>query len=620
MFESISQLFASAPHMWLTFGVILLAVGFYMYEKVPMEYVSLCIITVLLLFFQFYPYTDSAGTKFNADSILAGFVNPAVIAVMALLVLGQAVVQTGSLSWVSKGIFKLTRGHGPLSIALTVFSVTCVSMFVNDTPTCVVFIPIMLAVAAELNMSASRVMMSVSYASILGGTVTLIGSSTNLLVSAAIINLGMPPLGMFSFTVPGLLIAGAGYFYIAFILPKIMPDRAPPASSLMGDKARQFVIQLEVDSSSKLIGKSITDPNLLEVEDVTVKILQRYEHAFLAPFEEPIAIKAHDVLVLTVSQPSLVKLIADKGNTFGKVAALDAQMPTDIEKTTERLSLVEVLIAPASRMIGQSVEQVGFYRRLGCTVLGIQRRSRMITARMTEIRLAAGDVLMMMGTREHINGLRANRDVILMEGSQHELPSRRQSIKVNLIFATVVLLATFELVPIHLAALCGALLAIFTGCINSRQAGRAVDVKILFLIAAGIGMASALEVTGGAIYLAGKIVNLMQGTHPVWIMSSLFGLMALSTNVLSNNATALLFTPIAVNTAKLLGVDPYMFIFAVIFASNCCSFATPIGFQTNLLVMGPGHYRFSDYIRAGAPLMLIVWATYTAYCFATFQG
>lgn len=618
MFEPILGLFAAAPHMWLTFGVIILAVGFYISEKVPMEYVSLCIITVLLLFFQFYPYTDSSGTKFNADSILAGFVNPAVIAVMALLVLGQAVVQTGSLNWVSKGIFKLTRGHGPLSIALTVFSVTCVSMFVNDTPTCVVFIPIMLAVASELNMSASRVMMSVSYASILGGTVTLIGSSTNLLVSASVINLGMPPLGMFSFTVPGLLIAGAGYFYIAFILPKIMPDRAPPASSLMGDKARQFVIQLEVDSSSKLIGKSITDPNLLEVEDVTVKILQRYEHAFLAPFEEPIAIKSHDVLVLTVSQPSLVKLIADKGNTFGKVAALDAEMPTDIEKTTERLSLVEVLIAPASRMIGQSVEQVGFYRRLGCTVLGIQRRSRMITARMTEIRLAAGDVLMMMGTREHIDGLRDNRDVILMEGSQHELPSKRQSIKINLIFATVVLLATSELVPIHLAALCGALLAIFTGCINSRQAGRAVDVKILFLIAAGIGMASALEVTGGAVYLAGKIVDLMQGTHPVWIMSSLFGLMALTTNVLSNNATALLFTPIAVNTAKLLGVDPYMFIFAVIFASNCCSFASPIGFQTNLLVMGPGHYRFADYIRAGAPLMLIVWVTYTAYCFATF--
>ncbi|MFO1242563.1 MAG: SLC13 family permease [Rickettsiales bacterium] len=616
MFEPIIGFFAAAPHMWLTFAIIAAAIGFYVCEKVPMEYVSLCIITVLLLAFQFFPYTDAKGVKFNADSILAGFVNPAVIAVMSLLVLGQAVVQTGSLNWVSRGIFKITRGHGVLSIALTVFAIICISMFVNDTPTCVVFIPIMLAVAAELNMSASRVMMSVSYASILGGTVTLIGSSTNLLVSAAIINLGMPPLGMFSITEPGLIIAGVGYAYIAFILPRIMPDRAPPASSLVGDKSRQFVIQLEVDSSSRLIGKSIADPNLLEVDDVTVKILQRYEQAYLAPFAEPIAIKAHDVLVLTVSQPSLIKLITN--NTFGKVATLDAEMPAEIEKAPERLSLVEILIAPASRMIGQSIDQVGFYRRLGCTVLGIQRRSRMITARMTEIRLAAGDVLMVMGTREHINALRDNRDVIVMEGSQHELPSKRQSIKVNLIFLTVILLAASEMVPIHLAALCGALLAIFTGCINSRQAGRAVNAKILFLIAAGIGMASALEVTGGAVYLAGKIVQLMEGMHPVWIMSSLFVLMALTTNVLSNNATALLFTPIAVNTARLLGVDPYMFIFAVIFASNCCSFASPIGFQTNLLVMGPGHYTFSDYIRGGGPLMLIVWATYTTYAFATF--
>lgn len=618
MFEPIIGFFAAAPHMWLTFGIIFAAIIFYISEKVPMEYVSLCIVAVLLIAFHFFPYTDSKGEAFNADSILSGFVNPAVMAVMSLLILGQAVVHTGSLSWVSKVIFRLTRGNGVLSIALTVLSVVCVSMFVNDTPTCVVFIPIMLAVAAELNMSPSRVMMSVSYASILGGTVTLIGSSTNLLVSAAIINLGMPPLGMFSFTIPGLLIAGVGFFYISFVLPRIMKDRVPPDSALGGDKSRQFVIQLEVDYDSKLIGKSITEPNLLEVEDFTVKILQRHEHAYLAPFEEPIAIKARDVLVLTVSKASLVKLITDTSNSFGKVAALDADVPGEIEKSPERLSLVEILVAPASRMIGQSIEQIGFYRRLGCTVLGIQRRSRMITARMTEIRLAAGDVLMVMGTCEYINALRDNRDVIVMEGSQRELPSKRQSIKVNLIFLSVVLLATFEIVPIHIAAFLGALLAIFTGCINSRQAGRAIDTKILFLIAAGIGMASVLEVTGGAVFLAGKIVAVMEGAHPVWIMSSLFILMALTTNVLSNNATALLFTPIAVNTAKLLGVDPYMFIFAVIFASNCCSFASPIGFQTNLLVMGPGHYTFADYVRAGLPLMVIVWITYTAYAFITF--
>jgi len=280
--------------------------------------------------------------------------------------------------------------------------------------------------------------------------------------------------------------------------------------------------------------------------------------------------------------------------------------------------LAEVVIAPASRMIGQNIEQIGFIHNHNCVVLGIQRRSRMITSRMTEIRLASGDVLLLMGSTDDVLALREGGDVLVMEWSTEELPSRTHARRVNLIFAGVVGLATFEVMPIHLSALLGVILVILFNCINLRQAMRALNAQIVFLVAAGLALSLALEATGGASFLAENLIRAMDGYHHVLIMAAMFMLMAICTNILSNNATALIFTPIAINTAHLLNADPMMFVFAVIFASNCCSFATPVGYQTNLLVMAPGHYKFSDYMKAGIPLMFIVLATYMIFSYFYF--
>lgn len=603
-------------HLWATFALVLAAMYLYASERLPMEISSLTILSLLILLFYFLPFVPEEGGKaFKPDKFLLGLSNPALIAVLSLLVIGQAMVQTGSLTGLTNLIIRLFKERPKLSVAVTLIMVTFTSMVLNDTPACIIFMPILLAIAAKLNMSASKVMIPLSYASILGGTVTLIGSSTNLLVSGAAANMGLKPLGLFDFTVPGVLIAVVGLLYITLILPRLLPDRAPLSNELIGDRKREFVIQLEVPANSSLIGKPINQEELLGIKDVGIKMLQRSEHAYLAPFDEPIAIRPYDVIVLTATKDALIELISAKEkHMFGRVSAMGAQMPSE-EDGAENLLLAEVLIAPASRMIGQNVEQIGFYHNFHCTVMGIQRRSRMITSRMTEIRLAAGDVLLVMGTREHIEGMRASKDLMLMEWSMHELPSPKNALKVNVIFAAAIGLAAFNVVPIHISALVGAIVLLMSGCLNSRQAGRALDGQIILLVAAGMAMATALEVTGGASLLAEKIITLMQGAHPVWVMSALFALMAVSTNLLSNNATGLIFTPIAINTARHLGVDPAMFVYAVIFASNCCSFASPIGYQTNLLVMGPGHYTFKDYMRAGIPLMVLVWITYTTFCF-----
>jgi len=237
---------------------------------------------------------------------------------------------------------------------------------------------------------------------------------------------------------------------------------------------------------------------------------------------------------------------------------------------------------------------------------------------MTSIRLAAGDVLLVMGGRDDIRKLRENNDMVVMEWSTEDLPSKKNAVRVNAIFAGIIAASASGLMPIHLSAFIGVGLILLLKCLNLRQAMRALDAPVIFLVATGLAMSTALQETGGAVYLAHALVDIMHGADAVWVMSAMFLLIAVLTNVLSNNATALLFTPIAVNSAFELGASPEMFIFAVIFASNCCALASPIGYQTNLLVMGPGHYKFGDYMRAGIPLVFLVWVTYTAFSLVYF--
>lgn len=608
-------------HMWLTFALIVVALVLYSMEKVPLELTSLGILSALMLTFHFFPLKDEAGTVLiSPEKLLQGFSNPALIAVLSLLVIGQAIVRTGSLNDVANIILRMCRNHAGIAVALTLLTVTIVSSFVNDTPTCVIFMPIMAVIAKRLHLSASKVMIPLSYASIVGGITTLIGSSTNLLVSGALVEMGREPLGFFDFTLPGVAIAITGLLYIVYVLPRLLPDRAPLATELVGGENRQFVVQLDVPETSPLIGKLLTEDRLFETAEISLKMVYRGEHAYLPPFDEDVKIKPHDILVVSATRSAISTMFSDAASPMlPKIYELESQSRDDDQKSGKRDTiLAEIVIPPASKMIGQNVEQIGFSHNHHCIVLGIQRRSRVITSRMTEIRLAAGDVLLLMGSTEDILSMRDSTGILLMEWSTEELPQRVFARRVNLIFASIVGLAAFEIVPIHISAFIGALLVILSGSLNLPQAFRALNGQIILLVAAGLALSSSLEVTGGASFLAENLIRIMEGYNPVLIMMSMFVLMAICTNILSNNATALLFTPIAVNTATILGVEPEMFVFAVIFASNCCSFATPIGYQTNLLVMAPGHYKFQDYMRGGIPLIFVVTATYAIFSYFYF--
>ncbi|MEQ8387437.1 MAG: SLC13 family permease [Alphaproteobacteria bacterium] len=594
--------------IWATLAFVLGAVAIYAWDKYPIELTAGGIIAALLIYFQFFPVLDASGQNvLSPGVILAGFANPALIAVLALLVVGQGLVRTGALDQTAEWALRLGGGNAFICFLLILIAVMALSAFLNNTPVVVIFIPIMQALAERFGQSASRFMIPLSYAAILGGMTTLIGSSTNLLVSDSLAAMGETPLGFFEFSIPGLMLGGAGLVFLIVIGVRLLPPRASLAGALVGESGKQFIAQITVTAHSDLIGEEAKAGIFPGLKDVTVRMIQRGEHAELPPFDG-FRLREGDVIIVAATRKALLDVLSRD------VGLLGPDLPEDEEGglAGSDMILMEGMVTPASRLIGQNLEQSGFRYNYDCIVLGIQRRSRMIRARMTEIRLEAGDVLLILGHRGDIEALRASRDVVPMEWSATEIGAPEMARRASLIFLAVVGVAAAELMPIVVTATAGAVGMIAAGALNVRQAARAIDRKIMMLVASALALGVAMQETGTAAFLANILVAGFGDFGPEVMLSVFFLFVALMTNILSNNACAVLFTPIAISLAAGLDVDPRIFAIAVVLAANC-SFATPIGYQTNLLVMGPGHYRFSDYARIGLPMTLLMWLVFTLF-------
>jgi len=473
----------------------------------------------------------------------------------------------------------------------------------------VMFVPILAAIAKRNEDSPSKIMMPLSFICILAGMTTLIGSSTNLLVADSFLATTGVELSFFAPTGPGLYLAGVGLLYITVIMPRLLPDRQSMERELTGGGGRQYIAQLEVTSDHPLLGKKPVAGMFVDLPDMTVRMIQRGEHALLPPFDQ-VELKIGDLVIVAATRQTLSDLFSKRADFMRGM--LEASSPDETPTPGDSLAVTEAVVAPGSRLIGRTIQQIGFRHATGCIVLGVQRRSRMIRAKMGEIRLEAGDTLLLFGASQAMRELRADRDLLLLEWSKTSISDPRRILAARVIFGSVVILAATGLTSIVLASFMGAVAMIAAGCLNPRQAARAVDLRIYLLIGSALALGTALQVTGGATLLASGVVSIFAPYGPIVVLSALFILVAVLTNVLSNSATAILFTPIAIGTANQMGLDPTFFAMTVLFAANTC-FATPIGYQTNLLVMGPGHYRFADYLRAGAPLVVLIWVAYTAY-------
>lgn len=614
---------AASPHalqMWITLALTGVVVVLYVTEWVSLELTSLGLIAALMVLFHVMPVPlHGAGGVLDSSRLLAGFGNPALIAVLALLVVGEALVRTGALDSAA-ALFRHPRIGARAGLGLALLVVACLSAFLNNTPVVVIFIPIIQALAKEIGAAPSRVMMPLSFAAILGGMTTLIGSSTNLLVSNALYQMGEERLGFFEFTAFGIALAAVGFAYLLLAGPRLIPKH----QSLTGQVTRggqQFISQIVVPEDSALVGQTAVAGHFRDLPDVTVRMIQRGDHAELPPFDE-FRVRAGDILIIAAPRAALAEIAArhpghlhpptdDGADLMGeRVRSLDSEEADAAEAhgTSDQV-LVEAMVPPSSRMVGLSLAQYGFHQRYRCVAVGVLRRARMIRARLSDIRLEAGDVLLVQGRPHNINRLRAERDLVVVSGSSDVLPKRAKAGLASAVFIGAVAAAALGLVPIVVSAVVAAALLIAFGALNLRQAVRALDRKIVLVVAAALALGEALFHTGGAEFVAQAALSLVGASDPWVVLGGFFMVVAIFTNLLSNNACAVLFTPIGYGLATQVGVDPRLFAITVVLAANC-SFASPIGYKTNLLVMGPGQYAFLDFVKVGLPLVLVLWLAF----------
>ncbi|MEQ1930273.1 MAG: SLC13 family permease [Parvularculaceae bacterium] len=608
--DSVLQTLSGSPwQMWATLAIIAWAIVAYASDRLSVEIISVSIVVALMLLFELAPIRDeSRASIIDSKDLLAGFADPALVAVLSLLIVAQGIFQSGTMDLPTKYILRAVEVQKTLVVGAIFILVVLVSAFLNDTPVVVMFLPIVAAMATAAKIPPSRVMMPLSFIALLGGATTLIGSSTNILAAGVFQKTAGAEIGFWDLTPMGALIAVVGMLYLATAGRLLLPHRSPDDKS--GEREnRQFIAQFELARGHFLVGKQPVAGLFPDLPDITVRMVQRREEAMLPPFDD-FRFQIGDIVIVAATRAALTRLMKEHPGTVDSVLAEVAIEDEGRPEPRAQLAMVEAVVAPGSRLGGRTISQIGFHYQTNCVILGIERRSRMIRGRMSSIRLENGDVLLILGTVENVQALRADRDVLLLEWSLTGLPAPRNALTAGLIFIGVVATAAIGWMPISITAPCGVLAMLAFGCLNIRQAARAFDRRIYLLIGASLAMGLALEETGGALLLGGLLAPIAENFGPAALMSAVFAVSALTTNVLSNNATAVLLMPIAVNAARLAGIDPLPLALTVIYGANC-PFVTPIGYQTNLLVMTPGHYKFMDYVKVGGPMLVLIWIVYS---------
>ena len=583
--------------------IVFLSMIFYAIERFSMVFKSIVILTFLLIFFSIFPYKNQDDINLlNPQTILNGFSNTSLITVISLLILGQGVVQTRVLNGFITNFLGFFSNNTKIIIFVTLFIVLFLSAFINNTPVVIIFIPIIQGIVKNLDYSMSKFLMPLSFAAILGGMITIVGSSTNLLVSNSLYNYAKIEISFFEFALPGSVIAIAGLFYLIFFSKILLKDRSPISNQLVDDSKNSFITKIVLNQGSSLIGKAIKGSNLKELGQVKILMIQRGEHAEHAPFYGFI-LEEGDILVVSISREQLTNILSQK---IGSIETFEKDDQNDSQKNQ---IITEVMVTPSSSLVGNTIENVSFRYRYNCFVIGLQRKSKIITSHMSELALEPGDTLLIQGEKDSIKALRTQSDLLPMEWATSEISSKDISKKSIYIFLSVIFLGAFEILPLVVAGLMGVVFMIMFQVLSIRQVIRSVDNNLLLLIVTSLALGSVIQITGTANFLSQSLINFLGESSPLVILLCFYMLVSITTNFISNNACAVLFTPIAIDIAEKINVDPKVFAIALIFAVNT-SFVTPLAYQTNLLVMGPGHYKFIDYVKFGLPLTVLCWVVF----------
>ncbi len=524
----------------------------------------------------------------------SGFSNPATLTVAAMFVLSAGLQKTGATAVVGRMMVRYSRNHFAALVVIMV-AVTVMSAFVNNTAAVAVFIPLVTILATRRKIAASKLLIPLSYASQFGGVCTLIGTSTNLLVSSISAEAGYGEFSMFEFSRMGLILFAAGVAYFLIFGRWLLPDRQPhelATSYHLGE----YVTELRIRHKSPLVGKSVLESRLGEDHDIRVLgVLNAGEEGW-APLRR--VLQPDDVLLVHGSLPDLMRLRGTMG------LRIDADFKLRDERLqSEDLRLVEALVAPGSDLIGHTLKEVDFRNRYKALVLAMQRRGKTINDRLGSVRLGLGDALLIQAHGTQIRELRRDADFIVLGEVPGGTLRHKAPLAIGILLA-VVGLAAFDVVPIPVTAVLGCVALVMTRILEPEDIYRSINWQVIFLLAGVLPLGIAMHTSGAAGFLASQVVSLVGDMGPVAVLAAIYLLAAIMTETMSNAAAAVLLAPIAISTAGHLGVDPKPFLMAITFAAST-GFSTPVGYQTNTMIYNPGGYRYVDFLRAGVPLNIL---------------
>lgn len=540
-----------------------------------------------------------AGGAVPEGEAFEAFGNEALVTVAAMFVLSAGLTRTGAVERVGRSISRFGgRSEPRLLLALMLTCAAC-SAFINNTPIAVVFLPIVLGLARSTGIAGSKLLLPMSYATIIGGMCTVIGTSTNVLVSARLPRLGLDPLPLFE-PLP-LALAGTvlSVLYMVLLGRHLLPSNETVSGAAPPGGLSTYVTELTLPEGSRLIGRSVAEALGPQASSIRVLQVIRDEEIHL-PGEPGLTLRAGDALIARGSVDALLALHRDPHVDVGEPGA------TALVARGRDATIAELLVRPTSGAIGARVGDLGLRARHDVVVLAVQREGTHVRSKVVDLRLRLGDVLLVQGEPRGLESLRATQDFVVLEGVGEQVVLREKAWLAVLIVAAVVLTASLGVLKISLLALAGSLAMVAAGCLSPREAYRAIDLPLLVLMAGTITLGRALELSGAAVYLAQGLVRMAQPYGDVAVLSAVYLVGNVLTALISNAAAALIMLPIGLAVAAQTGMNPLPFVMAVMFSASI-DFSTPIGYQTNTFVYGPGGYRFRDYLRVGGPLNVLWW-------------
>lgn len=593
------------PHAIWALSLTVVALVLFTRDRIPLETSSLMVIVLLAVSFQLFPYENSAGQILNPIIFFAGFAHEALVAVCALMVAGYAIVRTGALDPVGRGLAKLWAISPTLSVLITLIVSALLSAVVNNTPIVVLLLPIMLNVAIRTKTNPSGILMPMGLATLLGGMTTTIGTSTNLLVVSVANDMGLETIGMFDFFIPAAIAGSIGILYLWLIAPRILPDRTP---NLEDSGPRIFTAHLHVNEDSFAVGKTLTE--IIQKTEGTIQVsgIRRSENTFTVPLPDA-KIRVGDRLLVRDTPSALKEFERVLGATL---YSKGNQVSDDNPLSEDQQHLAELVIDRGSPMIHRTLNEAHFSDVYQLVTLAIHRKGKVLENMpqgIAKTPLRLGDVLLVQGSNENINEVKRRGHFLVLDATT-ELPSTKYAPRAIVIMILTIMAAATGLVPIAISAVAGSLAMVLTSCLKWQDIQRALSAQVILIVVASLALGTALTQTGATMFVAHQFVVFTDGMPDRVIFSGLMLLMAILTNIVSNNAAAVIGTPIAISIATQLGLPPEAFVLAVLFGANM-SYATPMAYQTNLLVMNAGGYTFMDFVKAGVPLTIIIWLSFS---------